>query len=94
VPDIGADVRTLLRVLRAAPAVRSLLAPRLIADQCERLDCDVQSKISKLPPRRLFQARPGTVDIQRAANEVTRTQMITAAGGYGPAPAPSPVSPG
>src|SRR6478609_908249 len=52
---------------------------------CESLDCDVQSNISNCR-RGAVQARPGTVDIQRAANEVTRTQMITAAGAYGQLP--------
>src|SRR6478735_4009417 len=52
---------------------------------CERLDCDVQSEIGNCL-RGTVQARPGTVDIQRAANEVTRTEMITAAGGYGQFP--------
>src|SRR6267142_5863179 len=52
---------------------------------CERLDCDVQSKLSNCR-RGAVQARRGTVDIQRAANELTRTEMITAAGGYGQLP--------
>src|SRR6185312_6511966 len=52
---------------------------------CERLDCDFQSEIDNCL-RGAVQARPGTVDIQPAANEVTRTEMITAAGGYGQFP--------
>src|SRR3954463_736816 len=52
---------------------------------CERLDCDVQSEIGNCLCGAV-QARPGTVDILLAANEVTRTQMITAAGGGGQLP--------
>src|SRR6476619_4334971 len=52
---------------------------------CERLDRDVQSDVGKCL-RGPLQARSGTVDIQLAANEVTRTEMITAAGGYGQLP--------
>src|SRR4029077_16448027 len=52
---------------------------------CESLDCDVQSKISNCV-RGAVQARSGTVDIQRAANEFPRPEMITAAGSNGQLP--------
>src|SRR5258705_13397737 len=52
---------------------------------CECVDCDVKADIGNCL-RGNVQARPGTVDSQRAANEVTRTEMMTTAGGYGELP--------